>query len=656
MVELLLECVNRDVVPVVPSRGSVGASGDLAPLAHLALPLVGEGRAVVDGEELSGADALARAGLEPIRLHAKEGLSLINGTQFMAAVGALALVRARRLAKTADIACALSVEALQASRVSFLPEVHALRPLPGQVAAAANVLQLLEGSAVIEAHRWCDKVQDAYSLRCAPQVHGASRDILEYAERTIAIELNAATDNPLVIAEQDELMSNGNFHGQPLAFALDALAMALAEFASISERRIERLVNPVALRRSARVPHARRRAELGLHDPAVRGGGARQREQGSVPSRERRLDPDERGPGGSRVDGERLRAQVLDRRCERRAHARDRVARRGAGRRVSRSARAGRRWPRGARLRPHAVADRVRGSPALRRTSNGWRPRSARASSSPRSSAKRGARVSVRSVDALVEELCGDLRSIRAPRGTQLNARSWQTEAPLRMLLNNLDPEVAERPEELVVYGGTGKAARNHDALKALVRSLLTLGEDETLLVQSGKPVGVFTTHAGAPRVLIANALLVPRWATWEEFRRLEDLGLTMFGQMTAGSWIYIGTQGILQGTYQTFAAAGETHFGSPDLRGRTILTAGLGGMGGAQPLAATMAGAAISVHRGRSGPDQAAHRDALPRRDGGLVGRRVGARALGGGGPASAVGGVARERRRRRAGARTPR
>jgi urocanate hydratase len=202
--------------------------------------------------------------------------------------------------------------------------------------------------------------------------------------------------------------------------------------------------------------------------------------------------------------------------------------------------------------------------------------------------------MSVRSVDALVEELCGDLRSIRAPRGTQLHARSWQTEAPLRMLLNNLDPEVAERPEELVVYGGAGKAARSHDALKALVRSLLTLGEDETLLVQSGKPVGVFTTHPGAPRVLIANALLVPRWATREEFRRLEMLGLTMYGQMTAGSWIYIGTQGILQGTYQTFAAAGERHFGSPDLRGRTILTAGLGGMGGAQPLAATMAGAAI--------------------------------------------------------------
>jgi len=198
------------------------------------------------------------------------------------------------------------------------------------------------------------------------------------------------------------------------------------------------------------------------------------------------------------------------------------------------------------------------------------------------------------SVDATVEALVGDLGAIRAPRGTTLNARSWATEAPLRMLLNNLDREVAERPEELVVYGGSGKAARSHDALRALVRTLLTLGEDETMLVQSGKPVGVFRTHAGAPRVLIANSLLVPRWATWEEFRRLEALELTMFGQMTAGSWIYIGTQGILQGTYQTFAAAAETHFGSPDLRGRTILTAGLGGMGGAQPLAATLAGAAI--------------------------------------------------------------
>jgi histidine ammonia-lyase len=243
-VELLLALLDRGVLPVVPSRGSVGASGDLAPLAHLALPLVGEGEAWVDGDRLAGADALARVGLEPVQLAAKEGLSLVNGTQFMAAMLALGLMRARRLALAADIACAVSVEALQGSRTSFLPQIHELRPLRGQKAAAANVLRLLEGSAIIEAHRWCDKVQDAYSLRCAPQVHGACRDLLEYAEYTVAVELNAATDNPLVLVDDEELVSNGNFHGQPLAFALDALAMAVAELANIAERRVERLVNP----------------------------------------------------------------------------------------------------------------------------------------------------------------------------------------------------------------------------------------------------------------------------------------------------------------------------------------------------------------------------------------------------------------------------
>ena len=243
-VELLLECLNRGVLPDVPARGSVGASGDLAPLAHLALPLVGEGRAWFQGELLDGGEALARAGLQPVRLVAKEGLSLINGTQFMAAQGAIELVRALRLARVADCACALSLEALQGSRTSFIPQVHALRPLRGQAASARNVTRLLADSAIMESHRWCDKVQDAYSLRCAPQVHGASRDLLDYVEYTITTELNAATDNPLVLVEEEMLVSAGNFHGQPLAFALDALAMAVSELANISERRVERLVNP----------------------------------------------------------------------------------------------------------------------------------------------------------------------------------------------------------------------------------------------------------------------------------------------------------------------------------------------------------------------------------------------------------------------------
>ncbi|HET9425417.1 MAG TPA: urocanate hydratase [Gemmatimonadaceae bacterium] len=184
-------------------------------------------------------------------------------------------------------------------------------------------------------------------------------------------------------------------------------------------------------------------------------------------------------------------------------------------------------------------------------------------------------------------------RVVTAPRGSKISCKGWQQEAAMRMLMNNLDPEVAERPGDLVVYGGTGKAARNWPAFDAIVASLKALGNDETLLVQSGKPVGVFRTHAGAPRVLIANSNLVGRWATWDHFRELERAGLMMYGQMTAGSWIYIGSQGILQGTYETFGAVARTHFGG-SLAGRFVLTAGLGGMGGAQPLAATMNGAAI--------------------------------------------------------------
>ncbi|RPI75153.1 MAG: urocanate hydratase [Ignavibacteriales bacterium] len=184
-------------------------------------------------------------------------------------------------------------------------------------------------------------------------------------------------------------------------------------------------------------------------------------------------------------------------------------------------------------------------------------------------------------------------KAIKAPHGTKLSCKGWIQEAAMRMLMNNLDPEVAEKPSELIVYGGSGKAARNWECFEAIISSLKELENDETLLVQSGKPVGVFKTHADAPRVLISNSMLVPDWATWDEFRRLEGLGLTMYGQMTAGSWIYIGTQGILQGTYETFAECGRKYFDG-DLKGKLLLTAGLGGMGGAQPLAATMNGAAF--------------------------------------------------------------
>jgi len=242
--ELLIGLLNRRVHPIVPSQGSVGASGDLAPLAHLALPLVGEGECVFEGRRLAGADALRAAGLRPLTLEPKEGLALINGTQLMTAVGALATAEALRLARSADVVGALTLDALLGTDVAFDPRIHAARPHPGQSAAARNLKRLLAGSALRESHRNCGRVQDAYSLRCMPQVHGAVRDGLGYAQRTHVVEMNAATDNPMVFAETGEILSGGNFHGQPVALAADVVAIVAAQLGAISERRSERLVNP----------------------------------------------------------------------------------------------------------------------------------------------------------------------------------------------------------------------------------------------------------------------------------------------------------------------------------------------------------------------------------------------------------------------------
>ena len=243
----LIELLNRQVHPVVPSRGSVGASGDLAPLAHLALVLIGEGLASVGADTRSrpGAEALAAAGLRPIALEAKEGLALINGTQPSTAVSALALIGGERLARAADIALALSIDALRGSVHPFESRIHEPRPYQGQAASAANVRMLLEGSAINKSHEFCGRVQDAYSLRCAAQVHGAAREALRFVRGTLAIEANAATDNPMVFVGDGEIVSGGNFHGAPVAIAADLLAIAGAQFATISERRSDRLVNPV---------------------------------------------------------------------------------------------------------------------------------------------------------------------------------------------------------------------------------------------------------------------------------------------------------------------------------------------------------------------------------------------------------------------------
>lgn len=252
-VERYLEMIERDIIPVVPAQGSVGASGDLAPFAHLALTVIGEGEVFDGGRRIDAATALARHGLEPLELMAKEGLSLLNGTEGMLAYGCLLYDRAVKLAKAADIAVALSVEALTGSSRPFEARIHELRPHPGQLQSARNIARLVHGSDIGSSHHddFTHKVQDAYSLRCAPQVHGACRDVMSYAKGVFDIELGSVVDNPIIFPDSGDAVSAGNFHGQPLAFALDALAMAMTEFSSISERRTDRILDP---ERSAGLP------------------------------------------------------------------------------------------------------------------------------------------------------------------------------------------------------------------------------------------------------------------------------------------------------------------------------------------------------------------------------------------------------------------
>jgi len=243
-VQHLIDFLNRSVHPVIPEKGSVGASGDLAPLAHLALVLIGKGEAFYDGRRMSGSEALKASGLQPLVLEAAEGLALINGTQVMTAIGGLAVHDAVMLSKMTEIAAAMTLEVLMGSRAEFDPRIHQVRPHPGQAAAADNMDRITHNSEIITSHKDCGRIQDAYTLRCSPQVHGASKDAIAYARNVVETEMNSSTSNPLIFSESQEFLLGGNFHGQPVALAMDFLCMAVAELASISERRIERLVNP----------------------------------------------------------------------------------------------------------------------------------------------------------------------------------------------------------------------------------------------------------------------------------------------------------------------------------------------------------------------------------------------------------------------------
>jgi histidine ammonia-lyase len=244
LLKCLVEMINKGVHPLIPEQGSVGASGDLAPLAHLSSVIIGEGEAVYRGEVMPGGKAMERAGLPVLTLKAKEGLSLVNGTQVMTALGVISLLKAERLCKTADIIGACTLDALRGSFRAFDPDIQRVRPFPGPLAVATNFQRLGDKSEIVESHKFCSKIQDAYSLRCMPQVHGAIRDGLTFVRKTLEIEVNSVTDNPLIFAREGKILSCGNFHGEPIAFALDLLGIVMAELGGISERRIEKLINP----------------------------------------------------------------------------------------------------------------------------------------------------------------------------------------------------------------------------------------------------------------------------------------------------------------------------------------------------------------------------------------------------------------------------
>jgi len=244
IIERLMALLHHGITPCIPCKGSVGASGDLAPLAHLSLVLIGMGEAFYKGRRLSGRQALNKCGLKPLQLEAGEGLALVNGTQVMTAIGALAVYDAGLLAKLTDIAAAMSLEVLMGSRTEFDPKIHEVRPHPGQAAAANNMARITQNSEIITSHKDCSRIQDAYTLRCSPQVHGATRDAIGFCRNVIETEMNSSTNNPLIFSDSEEFLLGGNFHGQPVAMALDFLGIAVAELADISERRIERLVNP----------------------------------------------------------------------------------------------------------------------------------------------------------------------------------------------------------------------------------------------------------------------------------------------------------------------------------------------------------------------------------------------------------------------------
>lgn len=588
-VELLLHMIERGVHPVVPRQGSLGASGDLSPLAHMSLVMIGEGKAEVENRILPGAEALSSVGLHPLeKLQAKEGLALTNGTAMMTAMGCLAVAEAENCGFVANIVGALSLEALNGTGVAFDARIHEVRPHLNQIKVARQMRELLQESQFLRTNLG-EEPQDAYSLRCIPQVHGACADAIDNARRVVQTELNSVTDNPLIFFESNDgngespvAISGGNFHGEPLALAFDQLALAMTEYGNISERRLNRLIDPAS--NNGLLPPF-----LTLNGGLNSGFMVTQYTSAALASENKALcwpASCDSIPTSANVEDHVSNGPISIRQARRVLRNLENIL--GIELMAAAQAIDYRRME----LGPDAKLGKGTAAAfTLIRKHIPFLPVDVEMAPHMATMAKliQSGSLGVAVRSALANDKCPGRSTGVAPTGTLLNhCKGWQQEAAYRMLLNNLDPDVAEDPDHLIVYGGTGKAARNREALNAILATLTELEDDETLLIQSGKPVGVVRSHRDAPRVLIANSNLVPAWATWDYFRELDSKGLIMYGQMTAGSWIYIGTQGILQGTYETLAELARQYYDGT-FEGRLVLTGGLGGMGGAQPVAITM-------------------------------------------------------------------
>ncbi len=685
-IQTMVEMLNKKVHPIVPEKGSLGASGDLVPLAHMVLPMLGLGKAEYCGEIMSGEEAMKKADISTVELTSKEGLALINGTQVMTSVGAHTVYDADKLLDIADLSASMTYEALLGITTALDPRIHEVRPHDGQMKSALNILNMLKGSEMTTVQGEV-KVQDAYSIRCTPQVHGASRDAINFVKEKVEIEMNSVTDNPIIFSDTKEGISSGNFHGQPVALAFDFMGIALSELASISERRIERLVNP---------------ALSGLPGFLVKEGGlnsgfmivqysaaalvsenkilSHPASVDSIPSSANQEDHVSMGTIGARKAREILKnvrrvismelmcaTQAIDLRREQQSQLSvntsnksediyssedtQKVKKKALGK-VTKGA-----YTMIRSVVPILTADRemyddINSCETLitseklttliydidkekeinidKDTDNviikldNTLPKMPEIDSQYRRAPKRELLLNEREIklalknslryipknlhDQVAPEFLEELMTKGRIYGYRFRPEGHIYGKPIEeykgnctegkaiqvMIDNNLDFDISLYPYELVTYGETGQVCQNWMQYRLIKKYLEQLTDEQTLVISSGHPLGLFKSHKRSPRVIVTNGLMIGMFDNPTDWSKACAMGVSSYGQMTAGGFMYIGPQGIVHGTFNTLVNAGRLKLGigdTEDLSGYLFVTSGLGGMSGAQPKAIEIAG-----------------------------------------------------------------